>query len=143
MRNLKQKPASTVIHSLRRGVPALVLSLAVASFISLHTASASAATHYCGTGKDRVETMLDFGCKGQSTAIIDILFAIIRFLSAGVGIIIIGSTVYAGIQYITSRGDPQATAKAIARVRNNVIALGLFIFAYAILNYLIPAGFFT
>lgn len=143
MRNLKQKPASTVARSLRRVAPVLVLPLAIASFIGLHTTPVSAAAHYCGTGKDRVETMLDFGCKGQSTAIIDILFALIRFLSAGVGIVLIGSTVYAGIQYITSRGDPQATAKAIGRVRNNVVALGLFIFAYAILNYLIPAGFFT
>jgi hypothetical protein len=132
-----------MVRNLQSGSPAFMLSLAIACFIGLHTLPATAAAHYCGTGKDRVETMLDFGCKGQSTAVIDIMFAIIRFLSAGVGIVIVASTVYAGIQYIVSRGDPQATANAIKRIRNNVVALGLFIFAYAILNYLIPAGFFT
>lgn len=120
----------------------LFLSLAVASCIGLHTATA-AAKYYCGKGDTRVETSIDFGCKGQATGLIDLMFAIIRFLSAGVGIIIIISTAVAGVQYIMSKGDPGATAKAIDRIRNNLIALGLFIFAYAILNYLIPAGFFV
>lgn len=120
----------------------LVLSLAVAGAIGLHTVPATA-KYYCGSGDKRVETSLNLGCKGQATAVIDLLFAAIRFLSAGVGIVIVASTVYAGIQYTTSKGDPQATAEAIKRIRNTVIALGLFIFAYAILNYLIPAGFFT
>jgi hypothetical protein len=68
------------------------------------------------------------------------LFAIIRILSIGVGVVVIGSVIFAGIQYVTSAGDPQNTAKAIERIRNTVIALVLYIFAYALLNWLIPAG---
>lgn len=120
----------------------LVLSLAVASLIGLHTLPA-AAKYYCGGGDRRVETSIDFGCKGQANPAIDMLFAFIRFATAGAGIVMIGSVVFAGIQYTISKGDPQATAEAIKRVRNTLIALALYIFAYAILNYLIPAGFFT
>ena len=62
------------------------------------------------------------------------------FLSDGVGLVIIGSIVYAGIQYSSARGDPQASARAINRVQSTLIALLIFIFGYAMLNYLIPAG---
>ena len=103
-------------------------------------------THQCGgrdaNGKDiSVKTSIDFGCKGEGNPIADATFAIIRVLSNGVGLVIIGSLVYGGIQYSASRGDPQATAMAIGRLRSNVMALIIFIFGYALLNYIIPAGF--
>lgn len=89
-----------------------------------------------------VTTSISFGCKTQGSPIADLLFAIIRFLSNGVGILVVLSIVIAGIQYIGSRGEPQGTAQAIARIRSSLIALVIYIFAYAILNYLIPVGFF-
>lgn len=102
----------------------------------------------CGGGTDSkgnpensVTTTIDIGCTGKGNAIVDMLFAIIRFLSAGVGLVIIGSIIFGGIQYTSSRGDPQATAKAVQRIQASVIALIIFIFGYAILGYLIPAGF--
>ena len=68
----------------------------------------------------------------------DALFAIIRFLSIGVGLVIIGSLVVAGIQFTSSRGDPQGSANALKRVQSTFIALLLFLFTYAILNYIVP-----
>lgn len=117
---------------------------------------ASSAKHQCGSGKDAVQTTINFGCQGEKcvdypnanycqdahSAIVDVLFAIIRFLSYGVGLVVVGSIVAAGIQYTTSRGDPQATANAEKRIKATVAALLLYIFAYAILNYVIPKGFF-
>ena len=73
----------------------------------------------------------------------DATFGIIRFLSDGVGIVVVASTVYAGIQYSSSRGDPNASAQAIKRIQSNVIALLIFIFGYALLNYVIPGTFLT
>jgi hypothetical protein len=117
----------------------------------------SATTKYaCGSGKDEIHTSMNLGCRGNACAqgsqtgycagnngaIVDMVFAIIRFLSDGVGLVVVGSIVYAGIQYTTSRGDPNATAMAIKRIRSAITALLIFIFAYAILNYVIPAGFF-
>lgn len=111
----------------------------------------------CGAGNGYVQTSIDFGCSGNSCSttpsgsgycdgnrngIEDLLFAIIRFLSDGVGLIVIASIIVGGIQYITSRGDPNATNAAIKRLTSAVVALLVYIFAYAILNYVIPVGFF-
>jgi hypothetical protein len=113
---------------------------------------------YCGSPvSSAVQTSIDFGCYGDAcgtanptaycsgthSPLIDLLFAIIRFLSKGVGIVVIGSIIVGGIQYIGSRGEPNATSMAINRIRSSVIALIIFIFAFAILNYIIPAGFFN
>lgn len=103
--------------------------------------------YQCGSGNNAIRTTVDFGCKGAScqgncSAVLDLTFAIIRFLSYGVGLVVVASIIIAGIQYTTSRGDPQATAEATKRISNTVVALIVYIFAYAILNYVIPAGLF-
>jgi hypothetical protein len=67
-------------------------------------------------------------------------FAIVKFLSDGVGLVVIASLIVGGIQFTASRGDPQATATAIRRIRSNVGAFLLFIFAYVILNYIVPGA---
>ena len=64
--------------------------------------------------------------------------AIIRFLSLGVGLVIAFSLVVSGLQYIGSQGNPDNTNKSISRIRNSIIALILYIFAFAILNYVVP-----
>lgn len=101
---------------------------------------------YCcgdpGPNNDKaIVTAINFGCVGKGAAMLDLTFAIIRFLSNGVGLVIIGSLIYAGIQYSGSRGDPQSTAMAVNRIQSTVFALLLFIFAYAIINYLVPGVF--
>lgn len=127
--------------------------------MTVMTNTASAAVHpigakgayQCGSGKNAVGTSINIGCEGSKcqtsnkdgcSALTDAFFAIVRFLSAGVGIVIIGSTVWAGIQYSMAGSDPNGVAKAKDRLKNNAYALGMYIFAYAILNFLIPGGFF-
>ena len=101
------------------------------------------ASQACGSGSDAYTPSIDIGCTGKiANPIIDATFAVIRFLTNGVGLIIIGSIIVGGIQYTASRGDPQATAAAIQRLQSTVVALVIFIFGYAILNYVIPKGFF-
>lgn len=99
------------------------------------------AENVCGGGENEIRTSIDFGCKGEGNAMLDLAFAIIRFLSNGAGLVIIGSLVWAGIQYTGSRGDPQSSAMAINRIQSTVFALLIFIFAYAIINYLVPGVF--
>lgn len=99
------------------------------------------AQNECGGGKNVIKTSIDFGCKGIGNAMLDLTFAIIRFLSNGAGLVIIGSLVWAGLQYTGSRGDPQATALAVNRIQSTFFALLIFIFAYAIINYLVPGTF--
>lgn len=88
-----------------------------------------------------VKTYIDIGCRNKGNPIADMIFGIIRFLSAGVGLVIVGSVIVAGIQYSASNGDPQAASKAKARISSTLIALLIFIFSYALLNYLTPGGF--
>ncbi len=94
----------------------------------------------CGSGDTATYTSVNIGCVGKGNAIMDALFGIINFLSDGVGVVIVASLIWAGIQFTASRGDPQSTATAIKRIRSNVLALFVFIFAYAILNYVVPGA---
>lgn len=98
---------------------------------------------HCGRGANAVKTSISIGCKGEGNPILDMLFAFIRFLSDGVGLVLVASLVWAGIQYTSSRGDPNASAEAMKRIQSVVIALLIFIFAYAILNYVVPGTFLT
>lgn len=96
-----------------------------------------------GSGKPTsgsIKTSIDFGCKGRGDAITDMAFAIIRWLSMGVGIVVVASLIVAGVQYSASGGDPQAAQAAMKRIRSSLIALLIFIFAYAILNYVLPGA---
>lgn len=106
----------------------------------------------CGAGEKVVKVSFNFGCRGPQycegkldcnlNPITDIMFAIFRFLSAGVGLIVIGSIIVAGIQYSASRGNPQATEASIKRITNAIIGLLIYIFMFAILNSLVPGGMF-
>lgn len=118
------------------------LSIAVVSILGpIASPGIAAAGTTCGNAKDgAVKVSVDIGCKGVGNPIMDALFAIIRFLSDGVGLVVIASIVWAGIQYSASKGNPSETAKAIQRIQNTLIALLIYIFGYALLNYIIPAG---
>lgn len=101
--------------------------------------------HQCGKGDNVVKTRINFGCLGDKaptkmSPIEDMLYAFIRFLSIGVGIVIIGSIIVAGIQYSTSEGNPEATQASKDRIRNAMIGLFVYIFAFAIVQYLVPGG---
>ena len=87
---------------------------------------------YCIVNGDTIET----------NPIIRYLRGIIQFLSIGVGLIITISLVMAGIQYSSSRDNPQLVQAATQRITNAMIALLTFIFMAAILNFLIPGGLF-
>jgi len=97
----------------------------------------------CGGSGQSVPTAIDFGCSHTGNPITDLMFAVIRILADGVGIVVIASIVVAGIQYSTSRSDPQAAADAITRIRSSLIALLIYLFGFALLNWLIPGGFFN
>lgn len=95
----------------------------------------------CGKGDSRITTKFNFGCNGaDDNPIVDLAFAIIRFLAAGVGVVVVISIILAGIQYSTSEGNPEATMKAKRRIQASLIALVIYIFTFAIVNYLVPGG---
>ncbi|MBW3568749.1 pilin [Candidatus Parcubacteria bacterium] len=116
--------------------------------------------YICGTYGDpdrNVRTKFDFGCLGTAFAkspgsfpassknlspILDFAYAIIRFLSVGVGIAITIAMILAGIQYSASEGNAEASTKAKKHIQSAVAGLVLYIFAWSILQFLIPGGVF-
>lgn len=72
--------------------------------------------------------------------IIRYLVMFINILSAIVGVVVVSSIIYGGIQYSMAGSDPSKIGEAKNRIRNALIALLFFIFGYSFLNYLVPGG---
>ncbi|OGL30666.1 hypothetical protein A3F37_03520 [Candidatus Saccharibacteria bacterium RIFCSPHIGHO2_12_FULL_41_12] len=110
----------------------------------------SVGTHQCGNLSDKsenVNTKINFGCLGSKAPggtgpIEDLLYALIRFLSNGIGIMMVVALIGAGIKYTTSEGNAEQTMKAKRQIQNIIIALFIYLFTYVILQFLIPGGIF-
>lgn len=80
------------------------------------------------------------GSSFQSNPIVQTLTAILALLAGGVGLAVVGGIVWGGILYMTARGNSSQTQQAITVIINSCIGLLLFIFMFAIINFLIPGG---
>lgn len=96
----------------------------------------------CGEGENEVKITINIGCRGTGNPIVDMVFAFTRFLSLGVGVVVVGSVIVGGIQYTTAGGDPQKTKLAISRITNSAAALMLYLLIFVLLNWLVPGGVF-
>jgi hypothetical protein len=66
----------------------------------------------------------------------------INALSAAVGVVIISMIVWGGIKYSSSRDNPQQAAQAKDHIRNALLALLIYVFFVAFLNWVVPGGVF-
>lgn len=82
-------------------------------------------------------------CGGSGNPIINMLLALVNFLAIGVGIAVVGGIVWGSITYIRSNGNSSIAQQGITIIINAVVGLLLFIFMYAIINFLVPGGLFT
>jgi len=85
----------------------------------------------------------DCRASGSDNCIAEDIQLAVNFLSAGVGIIITMVIIFAGLQYLTARDNPQAVQAAKTRITNAVIALIAFVFVYAFLQWIVPGGVFS
>ena len=76
----------------------------------------------------------------QNCIIIEYLVTGINFLSALAGMAIVASIMMGGYQYMTAKDNSGQVEAARKRITWAMIALGIFIFMYAGLNYLVPGG---
>lgn len=72
----------------------------------------------------------------------DYVVPAINALAASVGIVVVIMVAWGGFQYTTSRDNPQQAAQAKNHVQNAIIALVMYIFMIAFLNWLVPGGVF-
>jgi hypothetical protein len=66
----------------------------------------------------------------------------INALSGVVGVVIIIMVAWGGVQYASARDNPQQAAAAKDHIRNALIALVIYIFMVAFLNWVVPGGVF-
>jgi len=76
----------------------------------------------------------------SNCGIINLLVIGINVLSAVAGMAIVFSMMFAGYLYMTARDNAGQVQKAKLRIVWSITALGLFIFMYTILNFLVPGG---
>lgn len=78
----------------------------------------------------------------QHCGILKYLQIIINILSGLVGIVVVVAIISGGIQYSMGGDDPQKIQAARSRITNALMALILFTFMYAFLQWLVPGGIF-
>ena len=64
----------------------------------------------------------------------------IRFLSAGVGVIVVAMIIVGGIKYSMAENDPQKIAAARSQIFNALIALVAYILMYGFLLWVVPGA---
>ena len=96
----------------------------------------------CGAGDEAVKTRFNLGCKGVGNPIVDMAYAFIRFLTVGIGLVLVASIVYAGIQYASSGGNPEETSKAKGRILSAMVGLLFYLLISALAQFLVPGGLF-
>lgn len=72
--------------------------------------------------------------------VMGLLIMTVWIMTAGVGVLAVGGIVWGAILYTTAGGNQEKTKKAIEIIRNVVIGLLLYVFMFAIVNFLIPGG---
>lgn len=116
---------------------------------------AAPAPAYAACGKDEQEISLPVDQGGtkcipineRSTDLAEnpiffYLRGILMFMAGGVGLAVVGGIVYGAYMYITARGNAAQTQNGQNIIINAIVGLLLFIFMFAILQFLIPGGIF-
>ena len=66
-----------------------------------------------------------------------------RFMTALVGIAVVGGITVGGIVYSTGSGNPAKTQKGVTIITNSIIGLVVYALMFAGINFLIPGGIFN
>ena len=92
-------------------------------------------------------TSIDFKCptptkENPELSITQVIVMVINFLAIGVGIAVVGGIVWGSLWYTTANGNAGQAQQGISIIVNSVIGLVLFLFMWALINFLVPGGLF-
>lgn len=127
--------ASSDLHAQAQSVPGAFESIGDEASDAFET-STDKSTNSSGNANSSTDSVSGSG----STKLDNWLNTVINLLSALVGIAVVGSIIFAGIQYITSGDNSSQVAAAKQRIAMSVLGLLLFFMGYALLQWLIPGG---
>ena len=99
----------------------------------------------CGTPTSiiKCDTIVDKDGKTiKNNGIVVLLTMAIKIMTGLVGAIAVVMLIYAGLIYATAADSQEKVKQSKEYITNVVIGLLLYIFLFAILNYLIPGGVF-
>ncbi len=82
----------------------------------------------------------EYGVEGQDSPIMCKFIEVVRFLSIGVTVVAAITVAVVGMQYTASRGDPSKTAQAVNRLVKVGSGIVVYIFGWALLEWIIPGG---
>lgn len=103
-----------------------------------------------GTGTGEIpradfDTLCKNGLQGTDEDPCPIVGTTIKYinaLSGIVGVVVVIMIIIGGIQYSSAGSDPQKIASAKSKIVNALLALLVFIFLYAFLQWVVPGGVF-
>lgn len=104
---------------------------------SFYTTFAAAAADSCPKKTNVIPCV-----NGGNGSIWNLLTVFVNFLAAGVGVAVLIGIIFGAFLYASAGGSADQAKRGIGYVRNALIALLLFIFMYAIINFIIPGGLF-
>lgn len=90
-----------------------------------------------------VQTSFDYGCTASTNIIVSIFIHAINFLAIGVGILVVAGIVFGALQYSSANGNTSQSQEGLKKIRSAIIGLVIFIFMYAIMDFLVPGGAFN
>ena len=146
-------PLQTIFTPLVRVASAAILAVFILLAPPL-AASAGQPISSCKTsdGKDGVQVAISAGGVNcvplggtdvQTNPIFIYVSAILKVVAGLAGLACLGGFIWGTIMYTTARANAGQTEKARMVMLNSIIGLLLFIFMFAILQFLVPGGVFT
>ncbi len=86
---------------------------------------------------------IPLGATPDTNPIIVFMKDLLKVISGLVGLATVGGIIWGGMLYVTARANAGQVEKAKIVIINSIIGLVLFIFMFAILQFLIPGGIFS
>lgn len=109
-------------------------------FVFMATTAVSADTHHPG-GSNQISSDCTNSLQPEDCDIMRYIALITNGLSVIVGIVVVMMLIIAGIRYSSAGGNPQAIASAKQHIYKALLALTLYLFLFAFLQWIIPGGF--
>lgn len=141
-------------NTLRLLASSLIVMLTMFAFLAAPASAAVKCPDEANPGKGiyccgKTQTSVDFNCESNkndttgSLTITSLIVTIINFLAIGVGIAVVGGIVWGSLWYTTANGNAGQAQQGISIIINSVIGLVLFLFMWAMINFLVPGGVFN
>lgn len=112
------------------------LAIALVSIFSF--AVSFAPSVYAADCADSTKTSFNWGNSCAKTE--HLLGTIFKLLAGIVGVAVVGGIAWGGMLYTTSNGNSAKAQQGITTIVNAIIGLFLFIFLFALTNFLVPGG---